>query len=289
MTVTAPSGPKLWLLGARPRTLPAAIAPVAVGTACAYAATDTVIAWRAIAALIVSLAVQIGTNYVNDYADGVRGTDDVRVGPIRLVGQKLASPKAVKNAAIVSFAVAAAAGLALCAVAGWQLAIVGGAAILAGWFYTGGPKPYGYAGLGEAFVFVFFGLVATTGSTFVQMERITGLSWTAGVSVGLWATALLVVNNLRDRVGDAESGKKTLAVRLGDRRTRVLYTACVFGGIFVGIPVSPFVIFAAPFAARATRTVLLGATGRDLIAVLQKTASVQLAGGIGLTLGLLVR
>lgn len=289
MTTTTPSGLKLWVLGARPRTLPAAIVPVAVGTAAAYYATDTVIAWRAAAALVVSLAVQIGTNYVNDYADGVRGTDDVRVGPIRLVGQKLASASAVKRAAILSFAVAAAAGLALCAVAGWQLALVGAAAILAGWFYTGGPRPYGYAGLGEAFVFVFFGLVATAGSTYVQLERVTRTSVAAGVCVGLWATALLVVNNLRDRLGDKESGKKTLAVRIGNQPTRVLYVLCVFGGIFGGIFMTPLTVVAAPIAARATRKVMMQAEGRDLIAVLQSTALVQLVGGIGLTIGLVIR
>src|SRR5262249_39369245 len=153
-----------------------------------------------------------------DYADGIRGTDDVRVGPVRLVGQKLASPAAVRNAAIISFAVAGGFGLALCAAAGWQLVFVGAAAILAGWFYTGGPRPYGYAGLGEVFVFVFFGLVATAGSTYVQLERVSARSVVAGVAVGLWAMALLVVNNLRDRIGDEQSGKRTLAVRIGDRR-----------------------------------------------------------------------
>ncbi|MEY2398651.1 MAG: 1,4-dihydroxy-2-naphthoate polyprenyltransferase, partial [Actinomycetota bacterium] len=171
-----PSGAKLWLAGARPRTLPAAIVPVAVGTAAAYHASGHVIVWRALAALIVSLGVQVGTNYVNDYADGKRGTDDVRVGPVRLVGQRLASAGAVRNAAIISFAIAAGFGLALCAAAGWQLALVGAAAILAGYFYTGGPKPYGYAGLGEVFVFVFFGLVATVGSTYVQLETVTAKS-----------------------------------------------------------------------------------------------------------------
>jgi 1,4-dihydroxy-2-naphthoate octaprenyltransferase len=263
--------------------------PVAVGTAAAYHVTGDVIVWRAIAALIVAVAVQVGTNYVNDYADGIRGTDDVRVGPVRLVGQKLATPAAVKNAAIISFAVAAAFGLALCAAAGWQLVFVGAAAILAGWFYTGGPRPYGYAGLGEAFVFVFFGLVATAGSTYVQLERITTRSVLAGVAVGLWATALLVVNNLRDRVGDEQSGKKTLAVRMGDRNTRMLYRACLLLGGMMAAVISPLVLVAYPFGWGPLRIVEKGATGRDLVAVLMKTSTFQMVAGAALSVGLLVR
>jgi 1,4-dihydroxy-2-naphthoate octaprenyltransferase len=285
----APSGVKLWMAGARPRTLPAAVVPVAVGTAAAYHATGDVIAWRAVAALIVSLGVQIGTNYVNDYADGVRGTDEVRVGPVRLVGQKLATPGAVRNAAIISFAIAAAAGLALCAAAGWQLAFVGAAAILAGYFYTGGPQPYGYAGLGEVFVFVFFGLVATAGSTYVQLERVTARSVAAGVAVGLWSMALLVVNNLRDRVGDEASGKKTLAVRIGDKNTRRLYEACLVVGVLVAGLLSPVAFLAFVAALVPLRLVRRGVLGRDLIAVLQKTSTLQIVGGALLSAGLLVR
>jgi 1,4-dihydroxy-2-naphthoate octaprenyltransferase len=280
---------KKWIQGARPRTLPAAIVPVAVGTAAAHAAGGDIIVWRAVAALIVAVAVQVGTNYVNDYADGMRGTDDVRVGPVRLVGQKLASPAAVKRAAILSFAVAAAFGLALCAAAGWQLVLVGAAAILAGWFYTGGPRPYGYAGLGELFVFVFFGLVATVGSTYVQIERIAWQSVVGGIAVGLWATALLVVNNLRDRVGDEKSGKRTVAVRIGDRNTRVLYVACLVVGVVVGLFVSPFVVIALPFVYLPSRLVQKGATGRELVAVLMRTSTLQMVGGAALSLGLLVR
>ncbi|MEY2467502.1 MAG: 1,4-dihydroxy-2-naphthoate polyprenyltransferase [Actinomycetota bacterium] len=278
-----------WIQGARPRTLPAAIVPVAVGTAAAYNADGDIVVWRAVAALIVSLGVQIGTNYVNDYADGKRGTDDVRVGPVRLVGQKLATPEAVRNAAIISFAVAAGFGLALCAAAGWQLAFVGAAAILAGYFYTGGPKPYGYAGLGELFVFVFFGLVATAGSTYVQIERVTGKSIVAGVAVGLWAMALLVVNNLRDRVGDEASGKKTLAVRIGDRNTRFLYVWCLVVGVVAAGAVTPLAVLTIVFALRPIRIVNRGAVGKDLISVLQKTALLQMVGGALLTVGLLVR
>ncbi len=284
------AGIKRWVAGARPRTLPAAIVPVAVGTAAAYNADGDVIVWRAAAALVVSLGVQIGTNYVNDYADGKRGTDDVRVGPVRLVGQKLATAEAVRNAAIISFAVAAGFGLALCAAAGWQLAFVGAAAILAGYFYTGGPKPYGYAGLGEVFVFIFFGLVATAGSTYVQIERVTVKSVAAGAALGLWAMALLVVNNLRDRVGDAASGKQTLAVRIGDKHTRVLYTACLILGAAIACGLSwGLVVLALPLAAAPIRLVQRGATGRDLVAVLMKTSTLQIAGGVLLTAGLLVR
>lgn len=278
-----------WIAGARPRTLPAAIVPVAVGTAAAYHATGEVIWWRGVAALIVALAVQVGTNYVNDYADGVRGTDDVRVGPVRLVGQKLASPEAVKRAAILSFAVAAGLGLALCAAAGWELIIVGSAAILAGWFYTGGPKPYGYAGLGELFVFVFFGLVATCGSTYVQLEEVTAKSIVAGVVVGLWATALLIVNNVRDRAGDEASGKRTLAVRLGDQKTRTLYILGLAVSICIGIFVTPLVIIAIPFVRRAGRIVSSGAVGKDLVTALMRTSTLQMVGGAALSLGLLVR
>ena len=239
--------------------------------------------------MTVAVAVQVGTNYVNDYADGIRGTDDVRVGPVRLVGQKLASPGAVKRAAIASFAVAGVVGLGLCAAAGWWLALVGAAAILAGWFYTGGPRPYGYAGLGELFVFVFFGLVATAGTTYVQLERVTIISVMAGVAVGLWAMALLVVNNLRDRVGDEQSGKRTLAVRLGDARTRTLYVWCLVVGVFVASGVSFFAVVTLAVVLAPIKAVRNGAVGRELIAVLMKTSTVQIVGGALLSLGLLVR
>ena len=221
-----------WVAGARPRTLPASVVPVLVGTAAAVGEGD-IIGWRMLAALVVSLALQVGTNYANDYSDGVRGTDDERVGPVRLVASKLASPAAVKRAAFLAFGVAALAGTALALATTPWLFLVGGLAIAAGWFYTGGPKPYGYYGFGELFVFVFFGLVATVGSTFVQIERITGLSVAAGVAVGFGAVALLVVNNLRDIPTDRFAGKKTLAVRIGERRTRGLYVVLVVGALLV--------------------------------------------------------
>jgi len=211
---------KDWIAGARPRTLPAALVPVLVGTAAAAGMSgDTnalkgLFIWRFVAALVVSLALQIGVNYANDYSDGIRGTDADRVGPMRLTGSGRKSPGAVKRAAFLSFGVAAVAGLSLAVATSWWLIAVGLLAIAAAWFYTGGPRPYGYAGLGEVFVFVFFGVVATTGSAFVQIERITPLTLLVSIPVGLFATALLVVNNLRDIPGDTESGKRTLAVRL---------------------------------------------------------------------------
>ncbi|HRA35704.1 MAG TPA: 1,4-dihydroxy-2-naphthoate polyprenyltransferase, partial [Acidimicrobiales bacterium] len=214
-----PRGLGVWLAGARPRTLPAAVVPVAVGTAAAVGTVPGgLIWWRALAALVVSLALQVATNYANDYSDGVRGTDadDRRVGPVRLVGQGLASPGAVKRAALTAFAVAGAVGAALAVAVGPELFVVGALAIAAGWFYTGGPRPYGYAGLGEVFVFVFFGVVATAGSAYVQTGELTALALGASVPVGFLATALLVVNNLRDIPGDTAVGKRTLAVRLGD-------------------------------------------------------------------------
>jgi 1,4-dihydroxy-2-naphthoate polyprenyltransferase len=285
----------VWVAGARPRTLPAAVVPVLVGTACAAGRTD-IVAWRFVAALVVALALQVGTNYANDYSDGVRGTDsdERRVGPVRLVGQGLAAPSAVKRAALLSFAVAGLAGLALAAAVGWELVLVGVVSIAAGWFYTGGPKPYGYLGLGEIFVFVFFGVVATAGSAYVQEEALSGLALAASVPVGLLATALLVVNNLRDIPGDTESGKRTLAVRLGDARTRWLYVGLLVGAV-VMVPVvaglgdraaAVAALAAIPLAQRPVVAVLRGDRGPALIPVLVATGRVQLAFGGLLALGL---
>jgi 1,4-dihydroxy-2-naphthoate octaprenyltransferase len=290
----------LWIAGARPRTLPAAVVPVLVGTAAAVRDTGEwdhgIVVWRAVAALVVSLAIQVGTNYANDYSDGVKGTDSAaRVGPVRLVGSGLKPPSAVKRAALVSFAVAAVAGLALAAAVSWWLLAVGAASFLAGWFYTGGPRPYGYAGLGEVFVFVFFGLVATVGSTFVHTEEITGLSVMAAVPVGLLATALLVVNNLRDIPTDTVAGKRTLAVRIGDRATRVLYVALMTAP-FVVLPIVAGVwrvgavvaFLALPFARKPVELVLAGASGPALIPVLVRTGKVQLLYGVLLAVGMAV-
>jgi len=284
-----------WVLGARPRTLPAAIVPVLVGTAIAERQGD-VIWWRAGAAMVVALAIQIGTNYANDYSDGVRGTDDDRVGPVRLVASKLKAPAAVKRAAYVSYVVAAAAGVALAAAAGWWLLLVGVAAFLASWFYTGGRRPYGYAGLGEVSVFVFFGLVATVGSAYVHLEKITRLSVGCALPVGALATALLVVNNLRDIATDTAAGKRTLAVRLGDGDTRLLYVTllAVLPGaatVMLTVFVSPWLallVLVAPLAWAPARIVLRGARGRDLVAVLGATSRVQLAYGAVLALALVV-
>ena len=282
-----------WVAGARPRTLPASAVPVAVGTAVA-AAEGHVIWWRAGAALVVALALQIATNYSNDYSDGIRGTDSVRVGPLRLVASGLASPSAVKRAAYLAFAVAGAAGLALAAAAGWWLLAVGAACIAAGWFYTGGPRPYGYAGFGEAFVFVFFGLVATAGTAYVQLGRVTGLAVASAVPVGLLAVALLVVNNLRDIRGDAASDKRTLAVRIGATRTRRVYAAAVLTPFAVAAllaPAAPFAVLALlalPLAVVPVRRVLAGEEGAGLIAVLGATGRLQLAFGALLAAGIAV-
>jgi 1,4-dihydroxy-2-naphthoate polyprenyltransferase len=281
-----------WITGARPRTLPAAVVPVAVGAAAAVGEPSDIVWWRVAAALVVSVSLQIGVNYANDYSDGVRGTDDVRVGPTRLVAGGLASPSAVKRAALLSFAVAAVAGLAVAISTSLVLLLVGAAAIAAGWFYTGGPKPYGYLGLGEVFVFVFFGLVATAGTTFAAIESVTALSLVMGCAVGSLACALLVVNNLRDIPTDREVGKQTLAVRLGDQRTRWFYVgliAAAFALSAVGalwrVPVLLGLV-AVPLAIRPVRSVLGGATGGALIPVLGETGKLQLAWGLLVTIGL---
>src|SRR4051794_36578950 len=288
---------KTWVAGARPRTLPAAVVPVAVGTACAVGRVPGgLIWWRAAAAMVVALALQVATNYANDYSDGIRGTDadDKRVGPVRLVGQGLAEPKAVKRAAMASFAVAGLVGTALALAVGPELFVVGAAAIAAGWFYTGGPRPYGYAGLGEAFVFTFFGVVATAGSAYVQTESMVGLALAASIPVGFLATALLVVNNLRDIPGDTEVGKNTLAVRIGDQRTRGLYVALLVGAVvavpFVcGLgarPLGVLALVAIPFAQRPVTAVLSGARGPALIPVLVATGRIQLIFGALFALGI---
>ena len=284
-------GWRLWLAGARPRTLPAAVVPVAVGSAAAVGVTDF-IWWRAVAALVVSLALQVATNYVNDYADGARGTDTERVGPLRLVGSGTATVGQVRRAALVAFAVAGIAGGGLALAVGWELLVVGLVSMAAGWAYTGGPKPYGYLGLGEVFVFVFFGVVATVGSTYVQTESVTGLSLLASVPVGLAAVALLVVNNLRDIPGDTASAKRTLAVRLGDPATRRFYLGLLLG-VGVGIVATgairlPALIGLVGWATALVpaRLVRRGALGSALIPVLGATGRTQLLAGLLLALGL---
>ncbi len=289
-----PTGFALWMAGARPKTLPAAIVPVAVGTAAV--ASEQFIAWRAIAAMVVALALQIATNYANDYSDGIRGTDDDRVGPLRLVGSGAASASAVKKAIFISFGVAAVVGLALSIVVNPWLLVIGAASIAAGWFYTGGSKPYGYLGLGEVFVFVFFGLVATVGSAYVQTESISGLALVLAIPVGVFATALLVINNLRDREGDASVGKNTLAVKMGDPNTRALYIATMLGAfaliaLTAGLASRPWLMLALVGLATSwpgIRAVTKGALGRDLIPVLEATGRTQLVAGALMTIGLLL-
>ena len=281
-----------WILGARPRTLPAAIVPVAIGAGAAVGGTSPVW-WRVAPAMIVSLALQIGVNYANDYSDGVRGTDDVRVGPPRLVAGGLARPAQVKAAALVAFGIAGLAGLMLALVTSWWLIVVGLLAMLAAWGYTGGPKPYGYLGLGEVFVFVFFGLVATVGTTYAVTESLPAHSWVAGCVAGFLACALLVVNNLRDIPTDRTAGKRTLAVRLGDGRTRWLYVGCLAAAAaavmllavvwrhWAAVALIGFGVAIPPI-----RLVRQGVQGRQLIAVLAATGRTQLAIGALLALGL---
>jgi 1,4-dihydroxy-2-naphthoate octaprenyltransferase len=270
------------------------VVPVAVGSGVA-AGYGQLIAWRASLALVVALALQVGVNYANDYSDGIRGTDEQRVGPVRLVGSGLARPGHVLAAALSSFAVAGAAGLVLAAVVSWWLLLLGTAAVGAAWFYTGGRRPYGYRALGELSVFVFFGLAAVTGTAYVQMTRVSWLAITASIPVGLLACALLVINNLRDIPTDQLSGKRTLAVVIGDQRTRLLYAGCVTVPFCVALalaPVAPLALVtlvAFPFAAPPARLVLAGTSGRDLVAALGQTGRLQLVFGALLTAGLAIR
>jgi len=283
-----------WVAGARPRTLPAAISPVLAGTGVAVYADDAVW-WKALLALVVALALQVGVNYANDYSDGIRGTDADRVGPMRLVGSGTATPSAVKRAAFLAFGVAAVAGLVLAATTAWWLVAVGAVCVLAAWFYTGGSKPYGYLGLGEVMVFVFFGLVAVIGTAYVQSESFTLPALYAAVGIGALACAILVANNLRDIPTDREVGKRTLAVVLGDERTRGLYALLVglalVALVALVLTTSAFAALGALgllVAARAARVVLGGAQGRELVPVLQQTGLAELAYGAGILVGLLV-
>ncbi len=282
-----------WVEGARLRTLPAAVAPVILGTASAEAIAEA--DWlRALLAALVALLLQVGVNYANDYSDGVRGTDENRTGPPRLTGGGLASPGTVKRAAFLCFGLAGLAGLALVALSGqWWLIAVGVAAVVAAWYYTGGSNPYGYLGLGEVFVFVFFGLVATLGTTYTQVLTVDWVTWLAACGVGLIACAILMINNVRDIPTDSVSGKKTQAVRLGDRGARIAYVVMML---------IPFVLVAVialrhPWALialvllpvvvlRLIRPTLAGGTGRSLIPVLRDTGLVELAYAILLGIGI---
>jgi 1,4-dihydroxy-2-naphthoate octaprenyltransferase len=280
-----------WVEGARPRTLPAAVSPVLVGTGAAFAASSFR-PGRALLALVVALALQVGVNYANDYSDGIRGTDEIRVGPMRLVGGGHATPRAVVRAALACFAVAAVCGLVLALLTTPWLLLVGLVAIAAAWGYTGGKNPYGYRGLGEVSVFVFFGLVAVVGTTYVQVERVTWLAVAGGIASGALACAILVTNNVRDIPTDREHDKLTLAVRLGDARSRVLYQALVVVPFVFALAAAPsrpgalLALLAIPLAIAPLRLVRAGAKGRELIAVLQATGKLQLAFGILLGAGL---
>ena len=285
--------PAQWLEGARPRTLPAAVAPVLVGSGAA-AAADGFSLGRAVLALVVALALQVGVNYANDYSDGIRGTDEHRVGPLRLVGSGVTAPTAVRAAALACFGIAAVAGTVLSALASWWLLLVGAAAIAAAWAYTGTSRPYGYRGLGEVSVFVFFGLVAVLGTTYVQAERLTWASLAGAVGCGALACAILVTNNLRDIPTDVDAGKRTLAVVLGDRRTRTLYPSLVltaFASAVAAAVVAPgalLTLLAAPLAHAPVDAVRSGVVGRALVPVLQGTGKLQLAYGVLLGAGLAV-
>lgn len=282
-----------WVQGARPRTLPAAFAPVLVGSGAA-ALAGSVRPVRALLALVVAVALQVAVNYANDYSDGVRGTDADRVGPLRLVGSGVATPGAVKDAALACFGIAAVAGLALALLTTLWLVPLGALMIAAAWGYTGGRSPYGYRGLGEVSVFVFFGLVAVTGTTYVQAERVTLAAVLGGAACGALACAILVVNNLRDIPTDAVAGKRTLAVLLGGARTRRLYLALVAAAFSIGIalvavtPWALLVLLAVPLAVPPVRRVLGGATGAELVPVLGGTGRLQLAYAVLLTSGLLI-
>ncbi|WP_327094029.1 1,4-dihydroxy-2-naphthoate polyprenyltransferase [Nocardia vinacea] len=271
-----------WIEGARPRTLPNAIAPVLAGTGAA-ASIDGAVWWKAVLALLVSLALIIGVNYANDYSDGIRGTDDVRVGPLRLVGQKLASPAAVKNAAIISLAIGAVFGLVLVIATAWWLLLVGLACLAGAWFYTGGSKPYGYSGFGELAVFVFFGLIGVLGTEFVQAEQIEWAGLVLAIGVGAFSSAVLVANNLRDIPTDTESGKVTLAVKLGDPRTRTLHLALLavpFIATLLLVVRTPWALVglvAVPLAVRANAPVRSGKGGLELIPALRDSGLALLA------------
>ncbi|CAN7187023.1 1,4-dihydroxy-2-naphthoate polyprenyltransferase [Knoellia sp. LjRoot47] len=282
-----------WVAGARPRTLFAAIAPVVIGTAAA--AQDSHPSYAiAILAGVVALALQVGVNYANDYSDGIRGTDDSRVGPVRLVGQKLARPESVKAAAFLSFGFAAVTGLALVALAeAWLLLPLGILSIIAAWKYTGGDNPYGYLGLGEVFVFVFFGLVATLGTQYAQVGTVTSFGVAAAVGVGAIASAILVVNNLRDIPTDSQTGKHTLAVRLGDAGTRRLWLGLIVLSILcVGVMAiwDPWALAGLLSIAAiwgAVQVVMGGAEGRRLVPVLGSTGRYELVYAVTVFAGIL--
>ena len=286
--------PRDWLAGTRPRTLPAAVVPVLIGTGVAIG-YGKFSAWRAVLALIVALALQIGVNYANDYSDGIRGSDTHRVGPTRLVAAGLAPARQVLAAAFACFFCACVAGLVLAIFTSWWLILVGTGAVGAAWFYTGGSRPYGYRGLGEVAVFAFFGLAAVAGTAYVQMATLSWLGLIAALPAGLLSCALLMINNLRDIGSDTDVGKRTLAVRLGDLRSRTVYVACLLVPFVIALAVTParpltaLTLLALPLVLGPIRAVRSGAAGPALIRTLGQTGRLQLAFGAALTIGLAVR
>jgi 1,4-dihydroxy-2-naphthoate octaprenyltransferase len=293
----------IWFQGARPKTLGAAIAPVLVGSSIAYyeKSFDLTIS---LLALLVSISIQIAVNYANDYSDGIKGTDDQRVGPVRLVGQKLASPKSVKTAAIIFFSIAALAGLFITILSNqWWFVLLGLSAIVAAWTYTGGPKPYGYAGLGELFVFIYFGLVAVVGTTYAQTLYLKPYFFLYAISIGLFASAILVANNLRDREKDKQNKKNTLAVKLGDQKTRNLYVLLmilpfilvlslfIYNGINPGTRIGATIqiqLLALFLAWSSIKPVINKVIGKELIPVLIKTGQTELLWALLVSLALVL-
>ncbi len=276
-----------WIAGARPKTLPAAIAPVLVGTAFAgYNAS----LFNTFLALAVALGLQIGVNYANDYSDGIKGTDDNRVGPMRLVGSGAATPEAVKNAAFISFGIAALAGVYISSRSSWLLLIIGALALVAAWTYTGGPKPYGYMALGEVSVFIFFGVVATVGTYFIHVDSVSREVILVSFAMGAIACAILVLNNLRDLEKDAAANKRTLAVVMGDQSTRDLYKWLMFFALIIAVALSFFSFYyllgliALPLIAKSVRAVSNGASGPALIQLLANTGRIQIIYAVALSL-----
>ncbi|WP_326945905.1 1,4-dihydroxy-2-naphthoate polyprenyltransferase [Amycolatopsis sp. NBC_01307] len=282
-----------WIEGARPRTLPNAVAPVVAGVGAAIA-LDAFSWWRSLLALLVSLSLIVGVNYANDYSDGIRGTDENRVGPLRLVGSGVAAPKAVLTAALIALGLAGVLGLLLVALTGyWWLLAMGGLCILGAWFYTGGKKPYGYYGFGEIAVFVFFGLAGVLGTVYVQAGRISWAALACAVAVGCFSTAVLTANNLRDIPTDVESGKLTLATRLGDRGTRRLYLALLAVPYvlalvlaFTGHPLAGIPVLSVSLLVQSVSAIRHNATGRDLIPALRDTGLAMLAWAVLAAVGL---
>ena len=283
-----------WLEGARPRTLPMAFAPVIIGSAAAFG-LGSFRPLNAVLAGTVSVLLQVGVNYANDYSDGIRGTDNERVGPLRLTGSGAARPQQVKNAAFACFGLAVLAGLALIVLSqAWVLLLVGVGCIAAAWGYTGGKNPYGYLGLGDLFVFVFFGLVATLGTTFTQADRLSGAAWIGAISTGLIATALLMANNVRDIPTDSAVGKRTLAVRLGDTPARISYVMMLAAAILLPLflsydyPWMLLVLLLVPACIMPSRLMLQGTQRRSLIPVLKQTGLISLAFSVLFTAGIVV-